>query len=67
MKLVDFKIELGFDQEGNIILADEISPDSCRIWDAKDGRILDKDVFRKNLGNIMDTYTEIAKRLGIHL
>ncbi len=65
MKLVDFKIELGFDADGCIVLADEISPDSCRIWDAKDGRILDKDVFRKNLGNIMDTYTEIAKRLGI--
>jgi phosphoribosylaminoimidazole-succinocarboxamide synthase len=63
LKLVDFKVEFGFDKEENIILADEISPDSCRLWDLETGKSFDKDVFRKGLGNIIDYYKEVLKRL----
>ncbi len=62
-KLVDFKIEFGFDAGGKIMLADEISPDSCRLWDLETGKSFDKDVFRKGLGNIVDYYKEVLKRL----
>jgi phosphoribosylaminoimidazole-succinocarboxamide synthase len=68
IKLVDFKIECGRIWEGDyqrVILADEISPDSCRLWDVKTGQKLDKDVFRRDLGNRADAYTEVARRLGI--
>jgi len=68
IKLVDFKIECGRIWENDfqrIILADEISPDSCRLWDVKTGQKLDKDVFRNNLGDLSDAYTEVAKRLGV--
>ena len=68
IKLVDFKIEIGrvWDNEfPRLILADEISPDSCRLWDIESGRKLDKDVFRRDLGNLTDAYTEVAKRLGV--
>ncbi|MFK7943227.1 MAG: phosphoribosylaminoimidazolesuccinocarboxamide synthase [Paracoccaceae bacterium] len=68
IKLVDFKIECGRIFEGDfqrIILADEISPDSCRLWDVKTGQKLDKDVFRRDLGSLTDAYTEVARRLGI--
>ncbi|MEM6944371.1 MAG: phosphoribosylaminoimidazolesuccinocarboxamide synthase [Pseudomonadota bacterium] len=68
IKLVDFKIETGRIWEGDyqrIIVADEISPDSCRLWDMKTGEKLDKDVFRRDLGNLTDAYTEVARRLGI--
>ncbi|MEX2520782.1 MAG: phosphoribosylaminoimidazolesuccinocarboxamide synthase [Paracoccaceae bacterium] len=68
IKLVDFKIECGRVWDGDfqrIIIADEISPDSCRLWDVETGRKLDKDVFRRDLGNLADAYTEVAKRLGI--
>jgi phosphoribosylaminoimidazole-succinocarboxamide synthase len=68
IKLVDFKIECGRVFEGDfqrIILADEISPDSCRLWDVKTGEKLDKDVFRRDLGSLADAYTEVARRLGI--
>ena len=68
IKLVDFKIECGRVYEGDfqrIIVADEISPDSCRLWDMKTGRKLDKDVFRRDLGNLIDAYSEVARRLGI--
>ena len=68
IKLVDFKIECGRVFEGDyqrIIIADEISPDSCRLWDVETGEKLDKDVFRRDLGNLADAYTEVAKRLGI--
>ncbi|MEM9044636.1 MAG: phosphoribosylaminoimidazolesuccinocarboxamide synthase [Pseudomonadota bacterium] len=68
IKLVDFKIEMGRIFDGDfqrIILADEISPDSCRLWDVKTGEKLDKDVFRRDLGNLADAYTEVARRLGI--
>ena len=68
IKLVDFKIECGRIFEGDfqrIIVADEISPDSCRLWDMKTGEKLDKDVFRRDLGSLSDAYTEVARRLGI--
>ena len=68
IKLVDFKLEFGrLDQaEGKkIILADEISPDTCRLWDVTSEEKLDKDRFRKNLGNLFEAYQEVAKRLNI--
>ncbi len=68
IKLVDFKIECGRIWEGDyqrVIVADEISPDSCRLWDTKTGQKLDKDVFRRDLGSLADAYTEVARRLGI--
>jgi len=68
IRLIDFKIECGRIWEGDfqrVIVADEISPDSCRLWDAKSGQKLDKDVFRRDLGNLSDAYTEVARRLGI--
>ena len=61
--LVDFKIEFGKDEEGNIILADEITPDSCRLWDKQTGKKLDKDLFRFNLGDIKEAYSEVLNRL----
>lgn len=61
--LVDFKIEFGQDAEGSILLADEISPDSCRLWDIETKEILDKDRFRKDLGSVKEKYLEILKRL----
>lgn len=61
--LVDFKIEFGRDNQGNIILADEISPDTCRLWDSKTQKKLDKDRFRRDLGNIEDAYIEVLNRL----
>ena len=57
--LVDFKIEIGFDNEGQILLADEISPDSCRLWDAKTKEKFDKDRFRYDLGDVKTGYIEI--------
>ena len=66
--LVDFKIEFGRIYEGDfsrIILADEISPDSCRLWDSLTNEKLDKDRFRRDLGNVIESYTEVARRLGI--
>jgi len=68
IKLVDFKIEFGRINENKItkiILADEISPDSCRLWDKSSSEKLDKDRFRKNLGGLIDAYKEVATRLGI--
>ncbi len=68
IKLVDFKLEFGRLWEKDkkeIILADEISPDTCRLWDVKSERKLDKDRFRKDLGNIIQAYQEVARRLGI--
>ncbi len=61
--LVDFKLEFGKDKDGNIILSDEISPDTCRFWDKQSGEKLDKDRFRKDLGNVLDAYQEIYKRI----
>jgi phosphoribosylaminoimidazole-succinocarboxamide synthase len=68
IRLVDFKIEIGRVYEGDfqrLVVADEISPDSCRLWDLKTGEKLDKDVFRRDLGSLTDAYTEVARRLGI--
>ena len=66
IKLVDFKIEFGKRKsDGKIILADEISPDTCRLWDAETDKKLDKDRFRNDLGNIITAYQEVAMRLGI--
>ncbi|MCB2115524.1 MAG: phosphoribosylaminoimidazolesuccinocarboxamide synthase [Rhodobacteraceae bacterium] len=68
IKLVDFKIEIGRVWDGDfmrLIVADEISPDSCRLWDIKTGQKLDKDVFRRDLGSLTDAYTEVARRLGV--
>jgi len=63
LSLVDFKVEFGVDKEGNILLADEISPDSCRFWDMDTNEKLDKDVFRQGLGNVKVAYEEILKRI----
>ncbi|MEM1351946.1 MAG: phosphoribosylaminoimidazolesuccinocarboxamide synthase [Pseudomonadota bacterium] len=68
IRLVDFKIEVGRIYEGDfqrLVIADEISPDSCRLWDIETGKKLDKDVFRRDLGNLADAYTEVALRLGV--
>ena len=68
IKLVDFKVEFGrYEKNGNkdIILADEISPDTCRLWDSITDKKLDKDRFRKDLGDLIPAYTEVAKRLGL--
>ena len=68
IKLIDFKIEIGRFYEGEyqrLLIADEISPDSCRLWDIKSGKKLDKDVFRHDLGSLTDAYTEVAYRLGL--
>jgi phosphoribosylaminoimidazole-succinocarboxamide synthase len=62
--LVDFKLEFGTDENGDILLADEISPDTCRLWDAKTNEKLDKDVFRRNLGSLTDAYEKILAKLG---
>ena len=65
--LVDFKIEFGRLADGTIILADEISPDTCRLWDSETGKKLDKDRFRRDLGGVEDAYQEIMGRLTAHL
>ncbi len=68
IKLIDFKVEFGRQFEGDLmrlIVADEISPDSCRLWDMETGDIMDKDRFRKDLGDVTDAYREVARRLGV--
>jgi len=68
IRLVDFKIEVGRVWDNDymrLIIADEISPDSCRLWDLESGQKLDKDVFRRDLGSLTDAYTEVARRLGV--
>jgi phosphoribosylaminoimidazole-succinocarboxamide synthase len=62
--LVDFKIEFGITIEGELVVADEISPDTCRFWDVSSGDSLDKDRFRKDLGNVLEAYEEIWRRLS---
>lgn len=62
--LVDFKLEFGKDSKGELMLADEISPDTCRFWDSSTGDRLDKDRFRKDLGNVLGAYEEIWKRIS---
>lgn len=63
LRLVDFKLEFGQDSAGNIILADEISPDSCRLWDKQTNQKLDKDRFRENLGSVKVAYEEVLRRI----
>jgi phosphoribosylaminoimidazole-succinocarboxamide synthase len=68
IKLVDFKVEFGRQYEGDmmrLVVADEISPDSCRLWDIASGDIMDKDRFRKDLGGVTEAYREVARRLGV--
>ena len=63
IRLIDFKIEFGKTADGKIVLADEISPDTCRLWDAETNKKLDKDRFRRDLGNVIEAYEEIDGRL----
>lgn len=67
INLIDFKIEFGKDENGNVFLADEISPDSCRLWDSKSLEKMDKDRFRLDLGSLVEYYTEIATRFSLTL
>ena len=64
LKLVDFKLEFGKDSEGNIILADEVSPDTCRLWDVDTNEKLDKDRFRRDLGDLVQGYEEVLARMS---
>lgn len=64
IQLIDFKLEFGKDKDGEILLADEISPDTCRLWDKNTNEKLDKDVFRRDLGNLTEAYENILTRLG---
>ena len=66
LRLIDFKIEFGR-FHGKIILADEISPDTCRLWDVESGEKMDKDRFRRDLGGVEDAYIQVAKRLGLEM
>lgn len=63
LQLIDFKIEFGKDKDGNILLADEISPDTCRIWDKDTKENFDKDVYREDTGSLIDTYTKFYNKL----
>ena len=68
VRLIDFKLEFGRVDDGEhiqILLADEISPDNCRLWDAQTNEKMDKDRFRRDLGGLIDAYEEIARRLGV--
>lgn len=66
VKLVDFKLEFGKTADGTIVLADEISPDTCRFWDAETNEKLDKDRFRRDMGGVEDAYNEMMRRVGLH-
>jgi phosphoribosylaminoimidazole-succinocarboxamide synthase len=63
LKLIDFKIEFGKTADGTILLADEISPDTCRLWDVVTNEKMDKDRFRRDLGNVEETYQEVLSRM----
>ena len=63
VKLVDFKIEFGRSDDGALYLADELTPDTCRLWDVESGEPLDKDRFRRDMGRVREAYEEVAKRL----
>ena len=65
VELIDFKLEFGKTSDGKIVLADEISPDTCRFWDIKTHEKLDKDRFRRDLGGVEDAYAEMMKRTGL--
>ncbi len=63
LRLIDFKVEFGRDEKGEILLADEISPDSCRLWDKDSNKKMDKDIFRQSLGTVSDAYKEVLARM----
>lgn len=65
--LVDFKLEFGVFHDGSIVLGDEFSPDGCRLWDKDTKKKMDKDRFRQGLGDVIEAYEEVAKRLGVPL
>ena len=67
MLLVDYKLEFGVDKDGNIVLGDEFPPDGCRLWDKETRKKMDKDRFRQGLGSVVETYIEVAERLGLSL
>ena len=67
MLLVDFKLEFGVDVEGDIVLGDEFTPDGCRLWDKETRKKLDKDRFRQGLGSVVESYIEVASRIGLTL
>lgn len=67
MILVDYKLEFGLDGQGNIVLGDEFTPDGCRLWDKETRKKMDKDRFRQGLGSVVETYIEVAERLGLSL
>ena len=67
MILVDYKLEFGVDIAGNIVLGDEFTPDGCRLWDKETRKKMDKDRFRQGLGSVVETYIEVAERLGLKL
>ena len=67
MLLVDYKLEFGVDKDGNIVLGDEFTPDGCRLWDKQTRKKMDKDRFRQGLGSVVETYIEVAERLGLSL
>ena len=67
MILVDYKLEFGVDGQGNIVLGDEFTPDGCRLWDKETRKKMDKDRFRQGLGSVVETYIEVAERLGLSL
>jgi phosphoribosylaminoimidazole-succinocarboxamide synthase len=67
MMLVDFKLEFGVDGNGEIVLGDEFTPDGCRLWDSETLKKLDKDRFRQGLGSVVESYIEVAKRIGLDL
>ncbi|MEW9796971.1 phosphoribosylaminoimidazolesuccinocarboxamide synthase [Alteromonas sp. CYL-A6] len=67
MMLVDYKLEFGVDNAGNIVLGDEFTPDGCRLWDKETRKKMDKDRFRQGLGSVVETYMEVAERLGVQL
>lgn len=67
MLLVDFKLEFGVDAQGNIVLGDEFTPDGCRLWDKETKKKLDKDRFRQGLGSVVESYIEVANRIGLAL
>lgn len=66
LNLIDFKVEFGVDKDNNILLADEISPDSCRLWDLETNKKMDKDIFRQGLGNVKGAYEEVLSRILKH-
>lgn len=67
MLLVDYKLEFGVDKDGNIVLGDEFTPDGCRLWDKETRKKMDKDRFRQGLGSVVETYIEVAQRIGLSL